>query len=72
MTDKAFAMEAELRKNKYKKLNDRTLQNHKRASILSAFLYISTDFMKQRQLMNDVYDEKRWEGQAAAKTFSFE
>ncbi|KAL9546783.1 hypothetical protein MBANPS3_006491 [Mucor bainieri] len=72
MTDKAFAMESELRHNKYKKLNDRTLESHKRASILSAFLYISTDFMKQRQLMNDVYDEKRWESQKAAKTFSFE
>lgn len=72
MTDKAFAMETELRRNHYKKLNDKTLENHKRASILSSFLYISTDFMKQRQLMNDVYDEKRWEGQTAAKTFSFE
>jgi hypothetical protein len=71
-TRKAFSMETELRRNQYKKLSPKTLENPKKASILSSFLYISTDFMKQRQLMNDVYSEKRWIGQTAANSFSFE
>ncbi|CEP18526.1 hypothetical protein [Parasitella parasitica] len=72
MTQKAFSIETELRRNRYKKLDADTLDNPKKASILSSFLHISTDFMKQRQLMNDVYAEKKWIGQTAADSFSFD
>jgi hypothetical protein len=72
MTSKAFELEAELRENKHKHLNRKRLQSPRKISILSSFLHISSDFMKQRQLMNDVYAEKRWQGQEAAETFSFE
>ncbi|KAI7901830.1 uncharacterized protein BX663DRAFT_487118 [Cokeromyces recurvatus] len=71
MTRKAFILEEELEENNYKKLYRETIENPKSGSILSSFLYISAEFINQRQLMNDVYDEKRWEGQTAAKTFSF-
>lgn len=72
MTSKAFELEAELRKNNYKQFDRKRLQNPRKFSILSSFLHISADFMKQRQLMNDVYAEKRWQGQSAADSFSFD
>jgi DNA polymerase sigma len=72
MTSKAFELEEELRKNGYKHLNRKRLSSPKKTSILSSFLHISSDFMKQRQLMNDVYAEKRWKGQEAADSFPFD
>lgn len=71
MTRKAFALEEELKENRYKKLRESTRENPKKASILGTFLHISADFMKQRELMNSVYEEKRWQGQYAAESFDF-
>ncbi|KAI8334122.1 hypothetical protein BD560DRAFT_414700 [Blakeslea trispora] len=71
MSQRAFDLEAELRRNGYESLDKATLDSPKRASVLSQALYISTDFIKQRQWMNEVWKEKRWEGQLAAKTFEF-
>lgn len=72
MTSKAFSLEAELLRNNFTKLNAKTLESPKKSSILGAFIHISAEFMKQRELMNNVYSEKRWQGQDAANTFSFE
>ncbi|KAI9478837.1 MAG: hypothetical protein EXX96DRAFT_525666 [Benjaminiella poitrasii] len=71
MTRKAFLLEEELEKNQHKRLHRETIDDPKRSSILSSFLYISMEFINQRELMNDVYNERRWEGQTAADTFSF-
>ncbi|KAI7894537.1 uncharacterized protein EV154DRAFT_498110 [Mucor mucedo] len=72
MTRKAFQLQEELRSNNYTQLDRSTLESPKRASILGSFLHISADFMKQRELMNTVYEEKRWDDQAAASSFNFE
>ena len=71
MTRKAFALEEELKENRYRKLNSITTSSLKSASILGSFIHISNDFMKQRELMNTVYDDKHWFGQDAAETFEF-
>ncbi|KAI8338779.1 hypothetical protein EDC96DRAFT_523167 [Choanephora cucurbitarum] len=71
MSQKAFDLEAELRHNNYESLDKKTLESPKRSSILCEALHISTDFIKHRQLMNEVWNEKRWKNQAAAKTFEF-
>lgn len=71
MTRKQFALEAELKEHNYRRLSTATMENPRLVSILSSFLYISIDFIKQRQLLLDVYREKRWRGQSAAETFSF-
>lgn len=71
MTRKAFLLEEELRENKYKQLNATTKESSKKSSILGSFLHISSEFMKQRELMNNVYEEKRWQGQYASESFDF-
>lgn len=72
MTNKAFLLEQELKRNNYMHLDSSTEENPKSVSILGSFLHISTEFMKQRELMNSVYDEKRWSEQSAASSFNFE
>lgn len=72
MTRKAFLLEAELKGNNFMQLDRSTLESPKKASILGSFLHISADFMKQRELMNTVYEEKRWADQTAASSFDFE
>ncbi|KAI9336271.1 hypothetical protein BD770DRAFT_401809 [Pilaira anomala] len=71
MTNKAFLLEQELKRNNYMHLDSSTVKNPKSVSILGSFLHISTEFMKQRELMNNVYDEKRWSEQSAASSFNF-
>ncbi|KAI8090666.1 hypothetical protein BDF21DRAFT_460094 [Thamnidium elegans] len=71
MTRKAFLLEQELERNNFMYLDASTLENPKKASILGSFLHISSEFIKQRELMNNVYAEKRWSGQDAASTFDF-
>ncbi|GAA5809060.1 hypothetical protein MFLAVUS_002463 [Mucor flavus] len=71
MTRKAFLLEQELKRNNYMHLDPSTLENPKKASILGSFLHISSEFIKQRELMNNVYNEKRWSDQDAASTFEF-
>lgn len=72
MTRKAFLLQAELKSNNFTQLDRSTLESPKKASILGSFLHISADFMKQRELMNTVYEEKRWDDQSAANSFDFE
>lgn len=71
MTRKAFLLEQELKRNNYMHLDPSTSENPKKASILGSFLHISSEFIKQRELMNNVYNEKRWSDQDAARTFEF-
>lgn len=71
MTRKAFLLEQELERNNFMHLDPSTMENHKKASILGSFIHISSEFMKQRELMNNVYAERRWSGQDAASSFDF-
>lgn len=72
MTRKAFELESELKRNNFRQLDQKTFDSHKKSSILGSFIHISAEFMRQRELMNDVYTERRWQGQEAAETFSFD
>ncbi|KAI8887725.1 Nucleotidyltransferase [Backusella circina FSU 941] len=69
MVRKGNLLEDELNKRKYKDFSPSTIKNPKRASILGTFLFMTKEMLSHRVLLNNVYIERRWEGQPAARTF---
>jgi hypothetical protein len=69
MERKAHRLDDELFDRNYKELSPSTTNDPKKASILGTFLFMTKDVLTHRFLLNNVYTERRWEGQPAALTF---
>ncbi|KAI8972927.1 hypothetical protein BDB01DRAFT_729789 [Pilobolus umbonatus] len=69
ITAKSIEIEAELKRNKYNQLDNN--DEWKVYSFLKDSFFIPNDFLDHRELMQDVYYEKRWKGQWTAKSFKW-
>ena len=57
---KMRVLEEELEANDYKQLSSHVTSSFQSCSVLSTFLYVTPEFVKQRQAMENVYEEQMY------------